>query len=520
MSSSHPESSLRVVAEPLGGGPLAQLGMANRGPAWVGGRPDSAAAWRARAQVVGRTEARALAACGDGAPIIRDCVARGGVVVTTGQQPGLFGGPLYTLHKALTALEFARALQEATGTAAVPVFWAATDDADFAEASATWVRAPDGARRLVLEGQPAENIPLSRVALPAMDGLLAALFEAGGSSVDLRFLAMAERAYRAGETVGGAYVHLLRQLLQPLGIAVLDASHQSVYEASREVLIRALERHNAVDAALERREREIVSLGLAPQVPRVDGLTTVFEWHDQRGKQRVPREGAGAAVQRASRARLSPNVLLRPVVERAILPTVAYVAGPGELAYFPQARAVAEAMELEAPVAMPRWSATIIEPDVARLLERHGVTRQALVDAHGVERRLARAAAPAALLRALADLRQRLDDEGASLKSLAAAHEAALDPRVIDGATRGMRFRVDRLERRLLARVKRREADLMRDVRVMQGALYPGGARQERGLNCLPLLATHGAPLLEALRRSARRHAQALVAGGALPLDE
>jgi uncharacterized protein YllA (UPF0747 family) len=206
------------------------------------------------------------------------------------------------------------------------------------------------------------------------------------------------------------------------------------------------------------------------------------------------------------------------VVERALLPTVAYVAGPGELAYFAQTGAVADALELPAPLAVPRWSCTVLEPDVRAIVNRLGVTWQALADRHQVERGVARGAAPPSLVEELDAVRERVRADVERVKAIASRPPTLLDPRVLDGATRGMLLRLDRVERRLLAAVKRREAATMRDIAVAAGAVFPGGKRQERALNFIPLLARYGAPLVDTMRASARRHADALIAGQPLPV--
>src|SRR5690606_26254070 len=167
-----------------------------------------------------------------------------GAVVTTGQQPGLCGGPIYTWSKALSALALADALEAATGVPVAPVFWAATDDADLAEASTTWVSLPGGAEELRMTGgaDEADGLPMADVPLPDLSAQLATLRRASGSIANAPPLELAERAYRPGNSVGDAYVELLRGLLQPLGIAVLGASHPAVRAAGRPLLVDALRR--------------------------------------------------------------------------------------------------------------------------------------------------------------------------------------------------------------------------------------------------------------------------------------
>jgi uncharacterized protein YllA (UPF0747 family) len=205
---------------------------------------------------------------------------------------------------------------------------------------------------------------------------------------------------------------------------------------------------------------------------------------------------------------LTPNVLLRPIVEHEIMPTVAYVAGPGELAYFAQVSAVATAMGVAAPLAVPRWSCTLLEPHVEAALERLGLRHQDLSVPHAAERRIARESMSEAtgagveeMRAAIASLPQRLGDEPGQL---------GLDAAVI-GATQSLQFRVDRLERRLLAGIARRETVRMRDLATARGALFPNGVRQERALNLIPLLSRHGLELLDEMQNAAREHATRLV---------
>jgi uncharacterized protein YllA (UPF0747 family) len=208
--------------------------------------------------------------------------------------------------------------------------------------------------------------------------------------------------------------------------------------------------------------------------------------------------------------RLTPNVLLRPVVEREILPTVAYVAGPGELAYFAQARPVADALSLGAPLAVPRWSCTLVEPQVEALMKRLNATESELITSGELESRLARAVLDPDAAKALTRLRAALS----ALPEWMRESAVSLDlERAVQGAAGAMQHRADRLERRLLAAVKRRETSLMNDVATVRAALRPRGERQERVLTPIPILARHGLALLDEMRDAARVHAEQIVSG-------
>jgi uncharacterized protein YllA (UPF0747 family) len=516
-------TGLIVRTEPLGGSALARAALAGHFADWYVPIPTSAKAWTARVEAVrasanrGWLDAVRSALDAHGAAATRlDRVANGrGIVVTTGQQPGLFGGPIYTWSKALSALSLADELEAATGIPAAPVFWAANDDADFAEASWTAVAIPGGAERLSVAagaplGRPMSEMPLGDV-MPSIESLVRAC----GATIDQHPVDAVRRAYRPGATVGGAYLALLRELLEPLGIAVLDAAHPSVSTFARPFLIRALDRAEQVAKTLHERDEAIRSAGHTPQVSEVAGLSLVFDRTKSGAeKRRVPlAESAAVAAAGASdrRGTLSPNVLLRPVIERAMLPTASYVAGPGEFAYFAQVSAVASALDLEAPMAVPRWSTTILEPHITRILSRFRIDETELSDPHRAEGRLATEAVPPAVARALAELRTELARQSDSFAEALTSSALPLPSTVVDGTRRSIEHRLERLERRIVAAAKRREAEVMTQIGTARGALFPLGTRQERALTIIPFLARHGSAVVDGMMTEARAHARALI---------
>jgi bacillithiol biosynthesis cysteine-adding enzyme BshC len=535
-----------VRTEPLGGVPLAAAAIAGTvPPGWYPECPRDPRAWTARIERVRAESGKhgwldalwpAIEAEGPAATRLRRAATQG-VVVTTGQQPGLFGGPVYTWTKAIGVLALANALEQATGVPVAPVFWAATDDTDFAEASTTWVSARGGVQALTATPAAAPGAVLAGAPLGDLTAALSGLMTASGSAPYAHVLDAVRAAYthdstsQPPTTAGSAFVTLLRRVLGPLGIAVIDASHAAVRRRAYPTLVHALQREGVVASALAARNREIAEHGYTPQVSDVAALTLVFEWSGVGSKDggtdtsldegpapigatktRVPRARASEAAGRAPAGTLSGNVLLRPVVERSILPTVAYLAGPGELAYFAQTSAVADALELPQPLALPRWSCTLIEPATAALMARYGLTEGDLRDAHGPERRLARAALPPAVREALDAVRAAVDR---GVDAVAAADTGGLVPTAaIDGARVDLRHRLARLERRYLAAAKHTDATTMADLATVRGALLPNGERQERTLNFVPFLARGGLALLEAMGRAAARHAADLLGGG------
>ena len=508
--------NLELRSRPLGGSPLVALAVSREPPAdWYEPRPDGDG-WKRR---VSTTAAEfgdgswltalqpAIDASGGAAERLRRA-ADGGVVVTTGQQPGLFGGPLYTWFKAVSALALADELERRTGVSVAPVFWAATDDSDFTEASATTVSMPGGAEIVrIAAPDGADNRSMSEVPLGDVTAQLDALTRACGSAPNGAALAAVREAYASGATVGGAYVRLLRALLEPLGVAVLDAAHPAVRAAGATLLIRALENGSSLETALKQRSKDLKEAGYRAQVAHVAGRALVFR-NGESGRERIRLRESGSA-ETARSLDLSPNVLLRPVMERAILPTVAYVGGPAEIAYFAQVSAVADTLGAKRPLIVPRWSGVIVEPHVRTILSKIGADVDDFADAHKTETRIAREQLPTGLLKALKRAQTRVQTALDEVTKADAEHEI-LPRTVIEGAKRQLAHKLDRLERRYIAATKRKGSELLTEVATARGALYPHGEPQERALNVIPLLAKYGNEVFDGIRAKTREHAESL----------
>ena len=502
----------RVVTQPLAGNSLASAAAEGKTPErWYEPRPGDADAWRARLELVrGEPSSEwlsALAPAFEASGVAADRLARAskgqGVVVTTGQQPGLFGGPVYTLCKALSALALADRLEEMTGIPVAPVFWAATDDADFREASVTAVSVTGGAQRLKIGHEEALGRSMADMPLGDVSAELEALARAAGSTIDPVPLDLLRKFYNPRATVGSAYVSLLRELFAPLGIAVLDAAHPATRNAALPVLRSSLEKSELIAERLATRSSEIEAAGHKPQVQDVAGLSLVFS-SEKGERKRIPIK---AAAKRLNDTDLGPNVLLRPIVERAILPTVTYVGGPAEIAYFAQIGPIADAIGAARPAIVPRWSCTIIEPHVERILEKLYLLPEDLEDPHEVERRIARARLPKAVIAELAATRAALNERLDALSEAVVAEHAPVSSAVTGGLRANLMRRLDRFERRLLAAAKREHADTMEEIATARGSLYPFGSAQERILNFVPFLARYGPALQAEMLSEARRYA-------------
>jgi bacillithiol biosynthesis cysteine-adding enzyme BshC len=478
--------------------------------------------------------ADALLAEGAAAEGLRRLAAGDALAVTTGQQPGLFTGPLFTLYKALTAVSVSRAAATALGRPVVPVFWVAGDDHDFRESGHTAVLGADSTVREVrgrTRPATAPQLPLYREPLgPEVRAAVEALTH-GLPPTEFRdgILDWVTRHYRAENDYASAFAGALAELLGPTGLVVLRSTHVDTKRAMAPFLLAALEHAEDVEEALVAQASELAAAGRPVPVGVGDGTTLVMI-EGREGRDRLRREDGRFIARRSSEAwtldelrrladaepqRLSPNVLLRPVVEAALLPTLAYVGGPAELGYFPQCDPVYELLGVRPQGRVPRWSARLLEPRVTKVLEKYGITPAQLDAPEGqLEADLVKDDMPTEASEALAELRRTLDREYARLTEVAVGVDPTLQKPVQQARHQAMGGAAG-VEKRLIQHLKKRNEIVVQQIAKARASLFPLGRPQERVLNIVPFLVRFGPDLVDRMLVESRKAVPPLVSGGA-----
>jgi bacillithiol biosynthesis cysteine-adding enzyme BshC len=422
--------------------------------------------------------------------------APGALAVTTGQQPGLFGGPMYTVHKALAARALAAEIERRLGRPVVPVFWLAGDDHDWAEASrAVWWTGRDDVREWNL---PSRAVEAPQLAMSHEDVPVAAVRAARDQlATDLTpgpdrdaALAWIDRHWRAGATMGSAFADALNELLAPLGIACLDATAMGMKRAQVPVLRAALIRSDAIDrtlAALPDTGTGITAGDRATLVfvEGVQGRDRLIRVSDHQFITRRGGESFDAhqldQLLEAQPERFSANVLLRPVVEAALLPTVAYVAGPGEARYLSgPAASVYPILGVTPQAVIRRWSGSVIDATSDRLLQRLDLdVDQVLRGDRDTERRLLRGDMPETTLQALESLDRTIDATISALRPDAHRIDPVLD-RALDTRQHHLHHVADNLRRLLERHLKKRDDVAWSQYQRLRRRVCPLNAPQER----------------------------------------
>jgi len=438
---------------------------------------------------------------------------RGALAAVTGQQVGLFGGPLFSIFKALTAVKLAEQAT-AAGVDCVPIFWLATEDHDLAEVNHVSLVSETGVpERLAIDSHGLQDAPVGTILLgseiaPVVERAAALLGETDVTT-------WLREAYRPGETMGSAFARLMALLFADWGVILLDQADPAFHDLAKPILRQAVERSVELDDALLGRGKVLEKAGYHQQVKVTSATTLLFEIKNGvRTVVRRKNNGANdefvAGEERSSTQELldriernagnfSPNVLLRPVVQDYLLPTLAYTGGAAEVAYFAQAAVVYEKLLGRVTPILPRFSATLIEPKAQRLLERYRMTLPDLF--HGPEKLreiLAARTLPT-------DLQGRFAEAKASLeKSLGAIREslARLDSTLVDAASNAeekMKYQLAQLEARAARAEAQRNEVITRHAESLSSALYPNKALQEREIAGVSFVARYGPSLLQNL---------------------
>ena len=436
----------------------------------------------------------------------RERLAAGEVLaITTGQQPGLFTGPLYTVYKALSAVALAQRVERERGVPVVPVFWVAGDDHDFSEANHAVVLGRDGELvTIVLRERPHEapQLPLFRELLgpevrTALDALEAALPDSECKADVRQWL---EACYRPDTNLADAGAEALQQLLGGRGLAVFRAHDRNAKRAAAPWILKAL--------------NETLPDGLTPvMVEGRLGRDRLLEdngaFVTRRSSERFTRaqlEGIAAETPE----RLSPNVLLRPVIEAALFPTLAYVGGPGEMEYLPEAAPLFSSLGVAPQTHVPRWSGVIIEARVDKILNKHGLTPADFAGQPGtLETRIAKAELPPDLAESLKALRDEVESRFARISGEVQQLDPTLE-RTVQSARNAALAGTNEIEKKLVASLKRTQGTLVSQLARARAALMPDGKPQERVLTSVSFLARYGETLLEQIDAEVARWAATL----------
>lgn len=303
------------------------------------------------------------------------------VTITTGQQLTLFGGPLYTIFKTITAIQLARSLCRDTGKNVVPVFWLADEDHDVEEVSAVSVPEGLGIRQIRHTYESGARHAAGRIRVDDTFEKFRNDFYMALQPSDFRsqIISLLDEAYKPGRSFRDAFALLLSKLFSHHGLVFAGSNSAEVKKYAAGCLRKAIENPEQIRDVL-RTQSDRMASRYHQQVQVADSL---LFWHDDaHGRVRLKHNNGHWHTSSGLSAtsdqlldllekepeRFSPNVFLRPLIQDTLLPNAAYVGGPAEIAYHGQMKPLYDLFDMEMPFVAARMSATLAEPAVERFL--------------------------------------------------------------------------------------------------------------------------------------------------------
>jgi bacillithiol synthase len=440
----------------------------------------------------------------------------GSVAIVTGQQAGLFTGPLYTIHKALTVIKLAACMRE-QGIDAVPVFWIASEDHDYDEVKWTRLVDGDGQVRTVQyepENRPAE-IPVGKITLDgsvsrSIDEFLSYLPPSEFHSEIEKIL---RDSYADGTGFAVAFSKVMARIFKDYGVVLLDPGDEGLKQVAAPLYARAIEKTTEIAAALVERSNALVAAGYHAQVNVSEEMVPLFIIDDGRRVALTQRDGRfyvkgsersfakdelAALASRCPNC-FSPNVTLRPVVQDYLLPTAAYIGGPAEIAYFAQLRAVYEVLERPEPCVLPRASFTIVEGRHQKTMEKYDLQLSDFFEGlHPAITKVVETSVDRNTTQAFEETEKLFNEQLNKLEEALSKADATLADSLKKSREKIL-YQIEHLRTRFVHASARREETTFRQVERAYMTLMPNKNFQERELNAFYFLARYGQSLIDDL---------------------
>ena len=433
------------------------------------------------------------------------------VAVVTGQQAGLFTGPIYTIYKALSAVKMAEMLN-ASGVKAVPVFWAATEDHDFDEVSSASFIDHSGALFSVgyrpyeyTDGSPVGSVEIDGGIERTIDELFGSLAHTEFTE-ELRVLLSV--SWSSGAQFGGAFLRTLALTLDKFGLVFLDPMNQRLKSLATPVYVDAVRKSDEIVASLIKRGDELESQGFHAQVHVEREFFPLFIIDESGRRMALRKIGDGVYRTKGERrefslseledlasnepSRLSPGVMLRPVVQDYLLPTVCYFGGGAEIAYFAQNSEVYRILERPATPIFHRQSFTIIDAKHRKFLDKFDLDLTRLFD--GMEVSLLRiATGPIGddTARLFAEAEENINTELNRLDQ----NVSQIDSTLADNLAKRRRkiiYHIAAVRKKTLLARALNDKTVNRQIESVFASLLPNGQLQERSINVFTYLNKFG----------------------------
>ncbi len=437
------------------------------------------------------------------------------LTVITGQQCNIYTGPFYTIAKALTTIKVAARISETLNLPVVPMFWMESSDHEYAIVNHIYLPVNHEPKKFTYGGditnqQPVGGLKLGndveefarriKQTLPAND-----FYDAVTRLMD--------EAYSPGAALGEAFGKMLTRLLGRWGLIIVDSENPELKRLAAPIIAHKLEEKGRINQLMVEQSEELEKEHYEQQIKVRSELLNLFILKDNN---RIPLTVLGEVLANGEEKmelseqelvslaqehpeRFSPKVAFRPIVQDFLLPNVAYIGGPSELAYFAQLKKVYEFFEIEMPIIWPRVSTTLIDSGIQRHIEKAGIEPQDVFRKYGdVVKDIMEDVSNREYDKLFRDAEARVDELILWLKD----RLAQIDPSMtgqLDKPFSKIHYQMESIKQKTMNRLTAKNQSLVNSLRTAQSMLYPRRRLQERTYNIIHYLSRHGFWLLDYL---------------------
>jgi bacillithiol synthase len=440
----------------------------------------------------------------------RDLAKEGTYTVMTGQQVGLFTGPLYTIYKALTAIKLAQRLEASTNCRIVPVFWMASDDHDFDEINHIFTTNENNevTRLALTPDHPVDRRSAAHIAFGSGISSLIDAFSDSWQDTEHKeeILAFLHHSCTADTSLSDGFAALLSRLLHGTGMVLIDPTDPKLKKLMAPIFVQEINNPLKTTRSVLEAGENLASAGFSPQLTRADDAMNLFFCqnhqraamsysegmiHAQHADLQISVDDAVQLVQDSPES-FSHNVITRPIVQDSLFPALAYVGGPSEIGYYAQLIDVYNQFDLPFPIVYPRSSMTIVESRVRKVIEKYELNVEDFFgNIHQVVGQRMQEEIPAELTETfretgecIAGFYGRLTDQ--------VGHIDITLKKVAEGAQRKAGFELAKLQDKTLQAVKRSHKTMRQQIDRSEAQLYPRNQLQERVYTIWPFINAHG----------------------------
>ncbi|WP_078547319.1 bacillithiol biosynthesis cysteine-adding enzyme BshC [Litchfieldia alkalitelluris] len=438
------------------------------------------------------------------------------VVVVGGQQAGLLTGPLYTIHKIISIIKLAKEQEESLGVPVVPVFWIAGEDHDFAEINHLHIKNKQTIKKKIIEQRQMERSSVSSLIIDksVCEKWIDDIFESFGETAYTKdLIAKLQNHLNDSSTYVDFFGFVIKELFSNTGIVLLDSGSSGLREIESDFFQEMIERNELIHDSVVAAQTLLKEQGykLSIEMP-IYSANLFYHYKNERllleydkNSERFTNKSSSLEltkqellqIAKEQPSLLSNNVVTRPLMQELLLPTLAFISGPGEVAYWAELKKVFEAWEIKMPPIVPRVSITFLDRSIETDMYDVNVSIEDVLlnSVEKIKESLIKEQVNYDLDRLVAEAKNEVEQVHKRLREVALDIDSSLCPLLnknSDYIQSQFDFISKTLEKRLLLR---HQVEINRFNRI-QSSLMPNNAPQERIWNIYYYLNKYGSDFI------------------------